>query len=225
MTSLPARLLAIPFGVGSALRRAKLFHPDGAVLHGRLVRTAPVGRGLPLEDDDVLVRLSRAIGLPSPIPDVPGFAMRISAAGSDTGSWDVLLAGAGRDVVTRSLPLPAASFASASLSSLMPLAHGGRHWWVSARFPGGPDTLDPAEAAAGLAAGPITVVLEQAAGTGPREPLAEVILDRAEKEDGVDPSFDPIVNTPRAVRPSPEWLRELRVRAYRDSRLGRGAGE
>lgn len=225
MTSLPARVLAVPFGVGSALRRTKLFHPDGAVLHGRLVRTAPVGRGLPLDDADVLVRLSRAIGLPSPVPDVPGFAMRVPAAGSDTGSWDVLLAGAGRDVVTRSIPLPAATFASASLSSLMPLAHGGRQWWVGARMPGGPDTLDPAVAAAGLATMPITVVLEQSAGTGPWEPLAEVTLDRAEKEDGVDPSFDAIVNTPRAVRPSPEWLRELRVRAYRDSRYGRGAGE
>lgn len=90
-----------------ALRPAtKPLHPDGAVMTGRLLRTgtepAP-GRaapsGVPLLDepgeDDVVLRRSRAVGLPRPLPDIHGLAVRLPSGG------DLLFATTGLGRATR----------------------------------------------------------------------------------------------------------------------------
>ncbi len=64
----------------------KPLHPDGEILRGRVRRdgSAPPA-GVPWLDDagedEVLVRLSRAIGLPAGLPDIHGLALRVLSDG------------------------------------------------------------------------------------------------------------------------------------------------
>jgi len=75
----------------------KPLHPEGVTLLGRIDRlgSAPPS-GVPWLDDvgqdEVLVRLSRAVGLPAPLPDIHGLAIRLV---SDEHPGDVLLASTG----------------------------------------------------------------------------------------------------------------------------------
>ena len=82
-------LLASATGALASVRRAaKPLHPDGEVVAGRLHRRG-AGAGAPRTgvpwldepgEDDVEVRRSRAIGLPSWLPDIHGLAVRVRAA-------------------------------------------------------------------------------------------------------------------------------------------------
>lgn len=101
---------------------AKPLHPDGEVLTGRLERFGLVaGTGVPWLDepgeDRVLVRLSRAIGLPALLPDIHGLAMRVSS-GEDTG--DLLLATTGWSRIGRRVLLPSRTATSCPLTTLLP---------------------------------------------------------------------------------------------------------
>lgn len=98
------RSLAAATSALAAVRRArKPLHPRGEVQAGRLVRTGSAERtGVPWLDDpgedEVLVRRSRAIGLPRALPDILGLAVRVPAT---DGVGDVLFATTGRGRVTR----------------------------------------------------------------------------------------------------------------------------
>lgn len=92
-----ARLLAgagaavgLAFGLLARLRRGRPIHARGVVLTARLRRDGTGRSGVPwvdgAGDDDVLVRLSRSVGLPGGWPDVHGLAVRAERAG-----WDLLL--------------------------------------------------------------------------------------------------------------------------------------
>jgi hypothetical protein len=86
---------------------AKPFHPRGTVLRGLLTRHGGAEpSGVPWLDeageDEVLVRLSRAVGLPRPLPDIFGLALRVPGA-RDGRPSDLLLATTGRAVPTRFL--------------------------------------------------------------------------------------------------------------------------
>lgn len=82
----------------ASLRPArKPLHPEGELLRGRVHRTGSdaVSGVAWLDspgDDEVLVRLSRAIGLPDAVPDIHGLALRILGA---EGPADVLLSSTG----------------------------------------------------------------------------------------------------------------------------------
>jgi hypothetical protein len=76
---------------------SKPLHPRGIVLRGRLYRHgATVRSGVPWLDeageDDVEVRLSRAVGLPAAVPDIHGLALRVPTA---DGFGDILFASTG----------------------------------------------------------------------------------------------------------------------------------
>src|SRR5215210_2646529 len=112
---------ALPIRLGAALRRRRLFHPDGVMAEGILERTAPQGEGLPMPSCDVIGRVSKGIGLPGALPDVAGLAWRIPPPQDlrSCGPWDVLLA----STVARSRVVlaPARSWSGTTLASLMPL--------------------------------------------------------------------------------------------------------
>lgn len=66
---------ALVLGVGSALRRSRIFHPDGVAFTATVdVDDATV---LPAGRHPALVRFSRGAGLPEPLPDVLGLALRV----------------------------------------------------------------------------------------------------------------------------------------------------
>lgn len=99
------------------LRRARPLHPDGVVLRGRLRRHGWASSGVAWldqpGDDEVLVRLSRAGGLPSELPDVQGLAVRHP-------DCDLLLASTGTAPVARHVLAPHRRVRGASFTSLLP---------------------------------------------------------------------------------------------------------
>lgn len=79
-----ARATAAFFRTLSAVRGKRVFHPEGLVFEATFepyMRSAPTGVEL-LDGGErrVLVRCSRALGLPEPAPDILGFAMRFPDA-------------------------------------------------------------------------------------------------------------------------------------------------
>ena len=98
LAELAGRVVAVPLGAIARRRGGKPMHPRGAVLDAVLERhgaTPPFG--VPWLDevatDRVVVRLSRGAGLPAPLPDVLGLAIRL---GGDAAPVDLLLSSTGR---------------------------------------------------------------------------------------------------------------------------------
>src|SRR4051794_32427081 len=111
MADLPraaGRLAGLVLGALARLRRGKPMHPRGAVFSALLERHGneaanPVGvpwLDLPATEAAV-VRLSRGAGLPAPLPDLLGLAIRIPAARAPI---DLLLSTTGRGPLARLLP-------------------------------------------------------------------------------------------------------------------------
>lgn len=100
----------------------KPLHPVGDVVSGRLVRSGgDEPSGVPWLDspgeDPVLVRFSRAVGLPQAFPDIHGVAVRIPAA---EGFADLLLASTGSGRVTRFLLTAGYDVGQRPLTTLLP---------------------------------------------------------------------------------------------------------
>lgn len=117
-------VLGAAFGTIAHLRGGrKALHPHGVVVGGRL---APVGHeptGVPWADElaptQVVVRSSRSAGLPFPLPDIIGLALRIPLG--DDGFGDLLLASSATHPLVRYLPVPRIGMAG-PYTSLLPFA-------------------------------------------------------------------------------------------------------
>ncbi|PYE14939.1 hypothetical protein DFR67_11113 [Williamsia limnetica] len=222
-----ADLAGLPIKAGAALRGARLFHPNGVLATGTIIRTASDGVGLPVETGPVLARLSKGVGIPGGLPDVVGLAIRMEPHAGDSTPWDLLLASAlGGSGWRKTIPFPARSLGSAVLSTLQPLDHDGSSWWLRATLATRPDGYNPSlsEIAHGIDNGGLVFEIEQTQGHTPFLPLARVELTAAASDsEHPDIGFDPTVNTTRNVRPGPSWLSSIREVAYRNSRQGRDA--
>ena len=108
----------------AAVRTAgKPLHPRGRVVVGRLRRTGaepPTGVAWLDEtgDDEVLVRWSRAVGLPSPLPDIHGLALRVPR--DDGGHGDLLFATTGLGRLTRFVLTASGTPYGRPLTTLLP---------------------------------------------------------------------------------------------------------
>jgi hypothetical protein len=103
-------------------RSRKPLHPFGDVVTGRLVRsggseTSGVAWLDEAGTDEAVVRFSRAIGLPHPLPDIFGIAVRVRV---DDRPADLLLASTGLGRLTRFLLTPASSRGSRPFTTLLP---------------------------------------------------------------------------------------------------------
>ena len=105
----PRAAFATALGVATALRGARVFHPhgrtwtatvtvDGAGWGARVLDRPAVHEGL--------VRLSRGAGLPSPLPDVEGLALRLPGLGVGGAPLDLLVNSAWRFVFAPSALSP-----------------------------------------------------------------------------------------------------------------------
>src|SRR5687767_13894650 len=79
--ALPGAALGAVFGAAARVRRTKPLHPQGRVGSGTLDVTTPLpGLGVPLlatqGSHRCTVRWSRSMGLPRPLPDIEGLAIR-----------------------------------------------------------------------------------------------------------------------------------------------------
>lgn len=218
-------LLAKPFQWGSALRGRRFFHPVGVLAQGSLQRVAPAAEGLPIPSSDVVARISKAAGTPGALPDFIGLAIRVAPQQVAATPWDILLVSAGSGVLARAVALrPTTSWTGQTLTSLMPFRYQGNVWWLRARSMSDVNgfglSLDSVERVIG--GGGIEFAIDQACGRGDFAPLARLTLTRV-VEPEPDVSFDPVTNTAPGVSLYPEWLADLRARAYRRSRDGRDA--
>jgi hypothetical protein len=219
-------LLAKPFQWGSALRGRRFFHPVGVLAEGSLERVAPAAEGLPIPSSDVVARISKAAGTPGMLPDFIGLAIRVAPPQEAATPWDILLVSAGSGVLARAVALrPTTSWAGQTLTSLMPFRYQGSVWWLRARSMGDVNgfglSLDSVEQA--IDGGGLDFSIDQACGRAHFAPLARLRLTGVREPDP-DVSFDPVANIAPGVSMYPEWLADLRARAYRRSRDGRDAG-
>lgn len=120
LPELVERSTAAIFRTLAGLRGRRALHPYGmafagfAVVHdgGRVL--APPGQV------DVEVRLSRGVGLPHPIPDFNGVAVRFVDARGRGFHQDLLLAASGRRPGLRHLIVPSPYFSSSGYSTVLP---------------------------------------------------------------------------------------------------------
>jgi hypothetical protein len=188
-------------------------HPRGTTRTGILVRHGLVRSvGVPwLHDQDrrpVLVRTSRAVGLPAPLPDLLGFAVRVDLP---DGPVDLLLTSCGLGSVTRALLVPQRD-ATCAYGSLM--TYGSPLGRVR--------LLAVAEAP--LVEDRGVLVLAAAFARGPWEPYGRIELSAVLPDDGSDPAraFDAVLHAPPGLRPDGPVAR-FRTPAYASVREARRA--
>jgi hypothetical protein len=217
-------VVALPFRLGSAVRRRRFFHPVGVLAEGHAERVAPAQCGLPFPSCDVVARVSKAVGTPGSFPDFIGLAIRITPPESCATPWDILLVSAGSGVVSRVVALrPVTSWTGHAMTNLMPISYRGNPWWLRARIETQVDGngLELEDLESQITTAGVDISLDQARGREEFTPLARLhltsVIDRAQ----ADISFDPVVNTAPGLTLYPEWLADLRARAYQRSREGR----
>ena len=190
----------------------KPLHPVGVTLVGRIDRSglAQLGSGplsgVPWLDetgqDDVLVRLSRAIGLPAALPDIHGMAIRV-VSGEHPG--DVLLASTGWGRLGRFVLTAGRRPGSRPLTSLLPY-----------RTPAGPVVLGA------RATGPASYELFWARYNDDWRRFANLELTGEQAVDQ-EISFDPVRRQIPGLAQYPAVVR-LREPSYRRARRSRQEG-
>lgn len=186
----------------------KPLHPRGRLLTGTIIRNGLVpATGVPWVDepgrDEVLVRVSRAIGLSESMPDIHGIAVRVPF--SPDGTADLLFAGTGAGPWTRFLLSPSQT-SRQSHSTLLPYRAPTGPLVLAALPRGMSDSFDLACASPRGQWRRFGVLhLGGHPGTHEADPLV---------------TFDPMLNTLPGLEPY-EWVRRLRERAYAAARRSR----
>lgn len=200
-------MLRAATGMIAARPAAKPLHPRGSVFQGTLHRFGAqdrTGAGWldQVGDDRVLVRLSRAIGLPAPVPDVHGLAIRVPTEGGHHG--DLLFASTGLGRLTRFTLTAAQLPFRRPLTTLLPYRTPVGAVLVSAVFHG-----------------ENRVELAWAIRSGVWHPFAELLLHKDPFDEADVPvSFDPVANSLPGLEPY-DWVRRLREPSYATARRSR----
>lgn len=221
-------VVEVAFAFLARVRRARAFHPRGALFVAALRVTEPgPGLGAALAaaagapDRAVLVRLSKSIGTPAAAPDLLGVALRLDTA---DGPLDLLFSTTGRRRATRLLLAPATGWCHRPYSTVLPYRlHDGLTTpalepVVRERRIGA--SLDAAREA--VRAAPLVFAVTEPAPAGGRRAVATLELTSVVPGDDDPVAFDPVRNAHPALRPA-RVLTGLRRRSYIGSRRGRGA--
>lgn len=220
-------LLGWPFGLLSALRGSRVFHPQGFVCSGtwtieRGSKLAPGALALaPGQSFDVVARASRGAGLPDAVGDVYGIAVRLLDVGRAGRHQDVL-ANTSLDLpLAHHLFLPAPHWYAQAYSTCLPYAAGAGPFVLGWLPPHHGTTPGPGldamrdEVREGRATFGIGIA---SAPLGRFSRIGTLTLDTLEDR---EISFDPIANVGGGIQPV-GVLNALRGPAYRASQLGRG---
>lgn len=213
------------FGLASFVRRARVFHPDGAAFVAKV--EVAVGDGvLPAGSHDAVVRFSRGAGLPESMPDILGLALRVLDLHGPGVHQDLLLVTSGSRPGARHALVPARTFGHRRWSTLLPYDVGGRRIVFGARPSSA--ALDEAHRLGDLrrvaAAGEVRFTLEVAPPTGAWEDVAVLSIgDELPEDENEALRFNP-ANTGGRIRPV-GVLQTIRRRAYLGSQRGRPTPE
>ena len=216
--------LAVVFDAMTRLRHGKPIHPRGIVARAVVKRTGSTyGRwGVPWLDEpgtDVgIVRFSRAAGLPAPVPDVLGLALRLGTGGEQ---HDLLLATTGMRPGWRHMLFPRRHALRAPYGSLLPYDAAGRRVLIAAvPEADAPHGISNADVARALAPASHTFQLMVATLLGNWTPFAQLTVTRHDNVFDVPIAFDPVLN-PLPGLPLGQPFRSLREPAYRAARRAR----
>jgi hypothetical protein len=219
------RLVGVVLGALAGLRRGKPMHPRGAVFSAVLERhgsrQGDPDWGVPWLDaaatDVALVRLSRGAGLPAPLPDLLGLAIRLPSAGA--APVDLLLTTTGRGPLRRLIPAPRRDSA-AVYSSIM----GYRSDAGTVRIAALPEDdgvpSEPAPLAAEVVGEGMSFRLAAARGRGPWVPFGRLVLGEAAEPLDPDVRFDAVLNSPPGLVADGPMAR-FRAPAYARARRAR----
>ena len=187
--------------LGQALHRVKPLHPDGELFHATISRLgSESSSGVPWVDSagesPAIVRVSRAIGLPDPLPDIAGMAIRVDP---EEHAADLLLASTGSGPFGRFVLQPRLPNQTGTLTSLLPY-----------RSPAGPLCF------AAVPSALRTFELRWAIGSGAWHTFALLHLGAAYEGDP-PVSFDPVLHVLPGLAHY-GWVTRLREPAYRTAR-------
>jgi hypothetical protein len=215
------RGFALLFRGIKALRPERPIHPEGVSLTGSVDRLPPGRRsGISWLDTpgtvQVQARLSRSIGLPEPLPDIVGLALRVLA---DPGPFDVLLASTGMSGASRFILTPHRFASEPAFTTLMPYQSSRGPVLLAAR------TLDsafrlPAKPEAfrrALGDRVWTLGLYHSALRGPWTRFATMSLSLDATQQDTDRRFDPLLH-PLPGAGTYRWTRSLREPSYTTAR-------
>jgi len=204
-TTAGGAVLGAAFRVAGAVRPTrKPLHPRGRVTTARLVRrglTPPVGVEFldTARVDEVLVRESRSVGLPGPLPDINGLAVRVTEPDGSVG--DLLFATSGWGRLTRYVLTASRTTYGRPMTTLFPYRSSAGAVLLGVRSTGR-GSLQLACTVAG----------------GPWRPFGELTIGDAEGDPEV--SFDPVLNQVPGLEQYAAITR-LREPAYRGARHSR----
>lgn len=220
--------------VGSSIRGARIFHPDGIAQRVR-VTIRPTDEdpdagelGVALLDRpgtyEGVARFSRGASLPEPLPDVLGLAVRIVDAHGPGQDQDILVGSSLELPVGRELLLPTVGFRGTTLSSVLPyrLGHAGTYW-LGARIsdPTGAPLVRLSSLRAAIDAGEASLTLRHARRFGPWRTFADVTFVEDLPQDEADAlAFNVDANTGGGLEPA-GFFQALRRHAYAASQAVR----
>jgi len=227
--------VAAAFSALAALRRKRSLHPIGIGYQGRLQVSAhpPARPAVPLfgagAAHPALLRFSRGAGLPEPLPDALGVAIKLPDAHGPGADQDLLLTSSSDRPLLRRLLFPARSFLRGAFSTALPYELGGERvvlLLVPIRAADGAGDRRSGGAMGQLraaAADGLRFELRTATTFGRSRPLATVTTDAPLTADQTDTlRFNPWTTGP-GIRPA-GWLNLLRDAAYRASQRRSPAG-
>jgi hypothetical protein len=186
-----APAVAAAFSLLAGLRRRRSLHPSGTGYHAWF-RVDDGRPAVPLfrsgAAQPALLRFSRAAGLPEPLPDALGVAVKLPDAHGAGADQDLLVTSSIDRPLLRRLLFPATSFVRGAFSSALPYELGDQRV-VLLLVPVLPDGGPPdgavqrrrgalAELDAAIAAG-LQFELRTAGSLGPSQPLATLTTGRA----------------------------------------------
>ena len=217
------------FGAASKIRRARVFHPDGAAFHATFVvdpgAEPPTGAALFDQPGrrSAIVRLSRGAGVPEPLPDIFGFAMRVIDAHGPGLHQDLLVNTAGKGL-GRFVFVPRRGHGDGQYSSVLPYRVGEQLVLVGASalpgaWSGTPNRQHDLVSAAER--GELAYCVEIAPLLGGWRSVATVELGSALTDDESEGlRFNPVENTGSGIAPV-GFFQTLRRQAYRGSQAAR----
>ena len=204
---LPGVLLGAAFGAAAWVRRTKPLHPRGQVGGGVIDVASPLPElGVPLlaaaGSHACTVRWSRSVGLPKPMPDVEGLAIRIHDPVAD-----LLFAATGTGPLGRFLLLPRRAGSHGAQTTLLPVATDAGALLLK---------VEPADEAEP----PMLYDLAVSRGRAPWRSVGSLRVHQWGPDQVT--RFDPVVNQVPGTRQYP-FVRVLREPAYVMARRGTDA--